>query len=325
MPGRLPSDVVRDRFRGTLLGIAVGEALGAPADYLTADQIVERYGYITEMIGGGCHGLQPGETTDATDMTLCLAESLAEVGGFDAEDVMDRYLAWFDSVPLDMSLAVRTALLSYRSGTPWDLASRRAYEILGSPAAGNGSLMRCAPLALRYIDDPETRRAVSQRESTLTHFDRLAGSACVAFNDLLVAAFHDELETRLPLIAEAMLDEDKRVSATLRDGLEAEVEEIHNSTFVLDTLCAAVWAVLHSESFEDALTIVVNLGNDADTVAAITGALAGAVYGESGIPERWLVHLAVRERVVTVADRLFELASHGSPSELDSPPEAVSR
>lgn len=309
MPVHLETGVLHDRFRGTLLGIAVGEALGAPADFLTPDQIVERYGLITEMLGGGCHDLQPGQTTDATDMMLCLAESLAAIGGFDAEDVMDRYLAWFDSVPLDMSLAARTALLSYRSGTPWDLASRRAHEILGGPTAGNGSLMRCAPVALRYLDDAETRHAVSQRESTLTHFDRLAGSSCVAFNDLLVAAFRDELAAQLPVIAEAMLDEDRRVSATLREAVAAEPEEIQSSAFVLDTLCAAVWAVVRTDSFEEALILSVNLGNDADTVSAVTGALAGAVYGESGIPPRWLKPLLVRARVVAVADRLAELTS----------------
>lgn len=311
MPASLNTSVLHDRFRGTLLGIAVGEALGAPADFLTADQIVERYGMITEMIGGGCHGLEPGETTDATDMMLCLAESLADIGGFDAEDVMDRYLAWFDSVPLDMSLAVRTSLLSYRSGTPWDLASRRAHEILGGPTAGNGSLMRCAPLALRYMDDPDTRQATSQRESTLTHFDRLAGSACVAFNDLLVAAFHDQLREQLPAIAEAMAEEDRRVSAALRDAMEAEPEEIQSSAFVLDTLCSAVWSVLRTHSFEDALVLTVNLGGDADTVAAVTGALAGAVHGESGIPPRWLEPLCVYERVVAAADRLANLVAAG--------------
>lgn len=307
MPIPLEPGVLRSRFRGTLLGIAVGEALGAPADFLTTGQIVERYGLITEMVGGGCHDLAPGETTDATDMMLCLAESLADIGGFDAQDVMDRYLAWFVGVPLDMSLAVRTALLSYRSGTPWDLASRRAHEILGGPVAGNGSLMRCAPLAMCYMRDAEMRRAVSQRESTLTHFDRLAGSACVAFNDLLVAAFADELERQIPLVADAMLDEDKRVSATLHEAMEAEPEEIQSSAFVLDTLCAAIWAVLRTDSFEDALVRAVNLGNDADTVGAVTGALAGAVYGEAGIPERWLAPLKVRERVISVADRLVAL------------------
>ena len=311
MSVRPETSVLRDRFRGTLLGTAIGEALGAPANFLTSDQIAARYGIITEMIGGGCLGVAPGETTDATEMMLCLAESLADVGNYDAEDVMDRYLAWFVSVPTDMSLAVRTALLSYRSGTPWDLASRRAHEILGSPTAGNGSLMRCAPLALRYLEDQETRHAVSQRESTLTHFDRLAGASCVAFNDLVVAAIHDDLHEQLDVVAEAMMDEDKRVSGVLRDAVEAEPEEIQGSAFVLDTLCAAVWSVLRTASFEDALVLVVNMGDDADTVAAVTGALAGAVYGESGIPARWLNCLRVYDRVVAVADRLVDIVLAG--------------
>jgi ADP-ribosyl-[dinitrogen reductase] hydrolase len=308
-----PADIrtLRDRFRGALLGLAVGEALGAPADFLTADQIIERHGVITEMIGGGCHDLAPGETIDATDMMLCLAESLADNGEFDPEDIMERYRRWFESVPRDMSLSVRTALLSYRSGTQWDLASRRAFEILGSPTAGNGSLMRCAPSALLYLRDAETRRAVSQRESTLTHFDQLAGWSCAAFNDLLAAALEGSLAEDLPSIADTIDDEDKRVSATLREAMTAEPEEIQNSAFVLDTLRAAVWSVLRTDSFEEALCLAVSLGNDADTVGAVTGALAGAVHGEAGIPTRWLTPLFVRERVAAVADRLADLTLAG--------------
>ena len=86
-----PPISTRDRFRGALLGLAVGEAMGAPVEFLTADQIMERYGLVTQMIGGGVYDLAPGQTIDATDMTLCLAESLADVGGFDPEDVMERY------------------------------------------------------------------------------------------------------------------------------------------------------------------------------------------------------------------------------------------
>ena len=295
---------VRDRFRGALLGLAAGEALGEPADFLTAEQIEERFGVITEMIGGGCHDVAPGETTDATQMMLCLAHSLAEIGGFEPEDIMRRYDGWFAGHPRDVSLTVRTVLLSYRSGTQWDLASRRAFEILGSPAAGNGSLMRCAPIGLRYALDAEARGAFSQRESTLTHFERLAGWACVAFNDLIAAALAGELRERLPLIAATLEDEDKRVSATLREAVEAEPEEVQSSAYVLDTLRTALWAVLHTASFEEAVVLAVNLGNDADTVGAVTGALAGAVHGEAGLPKRWLDVLLVRDEVATLADRL---------------------
>lgn len=304
----ISSPDLRDRFRGALLGLAVGEALGAPAEFLTADQIVERYGVIAEMIGGGCHDVAPGQTTDATDMALCLAESLADRGDLDPEDVMRRYARWFETKPRDVSLTVRAVMLSYRAGTPWDLASRRAWEILGRPVAANGSLMRCAPLALAFSDDPGRRREASLDESMLTHFDPLAGWACVALNDLIVAAMDDELREQLPVIAGALQDDDLRISAALRDAVEAEPEEVQNSAFVVDSLRTALWAVLRSATFEEAVCLVVNLGGDADTVAAVSGALAGALHGEAGIPARWLAPLELREPLRAVADRLADRA-----------------
>ena len=297
-------DVLRDRFRGALLGLAVGEALGAPAEFLTAEQVVEKYGVITEMVGGGVYDAAPGEVTDATEMMLCLAESLADHGRFEPEDIIARYGAWFDSQPRHVSLTVRAALISYRSGTHWDVASRRAFEILGGPTAGNGSLIRCTPIGLLYSGDAHTRHALSVRESTLTHFDRLAGWSCAAFNDLLTAALHGDLGGEIPAIAHTFDEEDKRISAILRDTPSAEAEEIVSSSFVLDTLQTALWTALHAADYEHAVTIAVNLGNDATAAGATTGALAGAMYGESGIPERWLAALSVRERVTAVADRL---------------------
>jgi ADP-ribosyl-[dinitrogen reductase] hydrolase len=301
-------DVLRDRFRGSLLGLAVGEALGAPAEFLTAEQVVEKYGVITELLGGGVYDLAPGEVTDATEMMLCLAESLADHNAFEPEDVMARLGAWLESQPAHVSLTVRAALISYRSGTHWDVASRRAYEILGGPTAGNGSLIRCAPVGLFYYADADKRREISHRESMLTHFDRLAGWSCAAFNDLLTCALDGDLAGDLPEVAAAFVDEDKRVAAVLRDTPEAEVEEIVSSSFVLDTLQTALWTVLHAADFEHAVTMAVNMGNDATAAGAVTGALAGAVSGESGIPARWLDQLVVRERVTAAADELYCLA-----------------
>ncbi|NLE21371.1 MAG: ADP-ribosylglycohydrolase family protein [Actinobacteria bacterium] len=300
--------ILRDRFRGALLGLAVGEALGAPAEFLTAEQVVEKYGVITEMLGGGVYDIQPGGVTDATEMMLCLAESLADNGAFEPEDVIARLAAWLESQPVHVSLTVRAALISYRSGTHWDVASRRAYEILGGPTAGNGSLIRCAPVSLLYYADAEKRREVSHRESMLTHFDRLAGWSCAAFNDLLTRAFDGGLAGDLLEVAAAFVEEDKRVAAVLRDTPDSDVEEIVSSSFVLDTLQTALWTVLHATDFEHAVTVAVNMGNDATAAGAVTGALAGAVYGESGIPERWLERLTVRSRVTAVADRLYSLA-----------------
>jgi ADP-ribosyl-[dinitrogen reductase] hydrolase len=302
------SPELRDRFRGALLGLAAGEALGAPAEFLSADQIIERYGVIAEMIGGGCHDVAPGQTTDATDMTLRLAESLADNGDHVPEDVMRRYRDWFDGRPRDVSLTVRTVLLSYRAGTPWDLASRRAWEILGHPVAGNGSLMRCAPLALLFHGDSARLHLASQRESMLTHFDTLAGWACVAYGDLLVAATEGRLREQLSTLPGELDEEDRRISTALLEAAVAEPEEVQNSAFVVDSLRTALWAVLRATTFEDAVCTVVNMGDDADTVGAITGALAGALHGEAAIPPRWLAQLELREPLGAVADRLADLA-----------------
>ena len=298
----------RDRFRGALLGLAVGDALGAPAEFLTPLQVRDRWGVLDEMVGGGCHNVRPGEATDATEMMLLLGESLIAVGEFDPEDVVSRYRAWFASGPADVSLTTRTVMLALAAGTPWDLASRRAYEVLGFPTAGNGSLMRCAPVALRFFHDPDSRRRVSLRESTLTHYEHLAGWSCVALNELVVAAMTGTISESLPVIAAALDTDAPRVATALREAVGAEPDEIHAASFVLDSLRAAVWAVLHTESFEGALVEIVNRGGDCDTVGAVAGALAGARYGADAIPARWLEPLLARERVTAVADHLADRA-----------------
>jgi ADP-ribosyl-[dinitrogen reductase] hydrolase len=303
-----PPPTLRERFRGTLLGVAVGDALGAPAEYLTPEQVAERWGVLTEMVGGGVHDVVAGETTDATAMTLCLAESLAAQGDFVPQDVADRYLAWFQCNPKDVALTVRAVMLGIKAGTSVDLAARRAYEILGSPTSGSASMMRCSPLALRYWNDPETRRDVSLRESELTHFDRLAGWACVALNELIAAALQGRLRQNILAVAADLEDEDSRISETLREAAVAEPEEIHSSTAVVETLRAAVWCVLQAKSFEEAVVLAVNLGNDSDTTGAVTGALAGALFGERNIPSRWLDVLADGPRLLAAADRLADHA-----------------
>jgi len=301
-----PAPTRRERYLGTLLGLATGDALGAPAEFLSPEQIVERWGVLAEMVGGGPHDVEPGEATDATEMTLCVAESLAERRRFDPEDLAQRYLAWFAGGPKDVSLTVRTVLLSLRAGTALDMAARRAHEILGSPTAGNGSLARCAPMALFLADDRRALHDASLRESGLTHFDRLAGWACAAYNELIVAALDGALRSELLQVASRFDEGDSRVSAIIREAAVAEPEEIHSSAAVLDTLRAAVWCTIHGQSFEEAVVLAVNLGNDADTTGAVTGALAGAHFGSAAIPERWLDRLAVRDRVATAASRLAD-------------------
>jgi len=309
VPRRAPT--TRERYVGAILGHAVGDALGAPAEFLSPEQIAERWGVLSEMVGGGPHNAAPGETSDATQMTLCLAESLVASRGFDPEDVVRRYLDWFAGGPKDVSLTVRTALLSLRAGTSIDLASRRAFEVLGKPSAGNGSLARTSPIALLCRGDRESLRDYSLRESGLTHFDRMAGWVCAAYNEIVAAALGGRLRSPLLSVAKSLDEEDARVSATLREAAIAEPEEIHSSAAALDTLRAAVWCTIHAHSYEEAVVAAVNLGNDADTTAAVAGALAGAHFGERSIPPRWLEVLDVRERATAAAEGLADLAGVG--------------
>ena len=165
-------DVLRDRFRGALLGLAAGEALGAPAEFLTAEQVVEKYGVITEMIGGGVYDVAPGEVTDATEMMLCLAESLADNGRFEPEDIMARYGAWLESHPRHVSLTVRAALISYRSG---HALGRRLAARLRDPRRADRRQRQPHPLrpgrpALlrRRLDRATRSRTASRRSPTST-------------------------------------------------------------------------------------------------------------------------------------------------------------
>ena len=198
------------------------------------------------MIGGGVHDVEPGEITDATEMMLCLAESLADNGRFEPEDIMARYGAWLESQPRHVSLTVRAALISYRSGTHWDVASRRAFEILGGPTAGNGSSSAARRSASSTAATRRTRHEFSHRESTLTHFDRLAGGRAPRSTTWYQrGAGSATSPPEIPDIAHTFDLEDKRVSAVLRDTPLAEAEEVISSSFVLDTLQTALWTVLH--------------------------------------------------------------------------------
>ncbi len=289
------------------LGLAVGDALGAPAEFLTADQVVERWGVLTEMVGGGCYGVQPGETTDATEMMLCLAESLDRRHGFRPDDIMRRYLAWFDAQPRDVSLTVRTVLLAIHSGSAWDIASRRAYEILGRPTAGNGSLMRCAPVALRFFADPDKRRDAALRESTLTHFDPSRAGRAPPSSSCWWRRWRGICATSAGH-RRHLCEEDAQVTEALLSCGQCRTGG--NPQLGLGSGLAQDRPLGHAahQSFEDAVCTTVNLGDDADTNGAVTGALAGAAYGAAAIPARWTAALLAREHVLEVADHLASLA-----------------
>ncbi|HZP81959.1 MAG TPA: ADP-ribosylglycohydrolase family protein [Chthonomonadaceae bacterium] len=295
---------LRDRFRGTLLGVAVGDALGGPLEFQPAREPNQ---YVTEMVGGGWQQLAPGQWTDDTQMTLCVVESLLTKRVFDPDDIARRFVAWMQSNPPDIGLHTGRVLAAIGQGEAWEQASKAVQEMTPDNAP-NGSLMRCAPLALFLYRHPDYIAELAPVLSRITHAHPDCEGACV-FLDVAIAWLL--LGKNKQEAVEAAYEACNGASAALKARIGRAMEpqnETAPTGYVLDTLEVALWAFLHTTSFESALLVAVNRGDDADTVGAVAGALAGARYGLSQIPARWLEPLRECDRLIDYSDRLLELA-----------------
>lgn len=273
---------MKDRFIGTLLGLAVGDALGAPVEFLPAEEIVRLHGTLNEMNGGGHFNWRPGEYTDDTSMMLCIAESLAENGGYVPEDIARRFLDWYKTNPKDIGGTTRKALARLDAGIS-------LFESGIAEGKANGSVMRCAPLSL-ICHDEEFLIKTSIEVSCITHSHPEAALSCVFIN---------------VMIAQLLLGADKEAAATYATRKVWEISPDFADKYLIgssykpnpskglavNTMLLATGSFLPARSFEEAVVRAVNLGGDADTTGAVTGALAGAYYGRQGIPRRWSTKL----------------------------------
>lgn len=303
-------DSLLHRFQGCLVGLAVGDALGGPVEGWRTAEIAARYGRLTEMVGGGWLGLRPGQTTDDTAMMLCIARSIVALRRFEPEDVASRFLDWLKGRPKDVGNITYHALMELRRGAPWKRAGLLAHEALGGMSAGNGSIMRCAPIALLHYRDYRSLIRDSVYSSIITHFDQRASWGAAALNLAIARLLTDGKEGLLEAVAPRV--DQPEVRQVLMHVLH--LKEVPTSGYVLDTLQAAFWAFLATGSFEEALVAAVNLGGDTDTIGAVCGALAGACYGLSAIPGRWLAALEGREETMALAGALLALAHSGGDS-----------
>ena len=297
--------VALDRAKGALVGLALGDALGTTLEFASRDSMPP----VTDLMGGGPFGLAAGEWTDDTSMALCLAESLVERGGLDVKDLMARFLHWreegYNSVTgvcFDIGNATDGALRSFReTGEP----------LSGSTdprTAGNGSLMRLSPVAIRWWHDRSKATAAARLQSRTTHGAAQAVEACALYVELLIEAIAGAPKETV-LRARGWAG-DALISGVAAGSWRAkERADISSSGYVVHTLEAALWCVDRSESIEDALILAANLAGDADTVAAVTGQLAGALWGMSGAPVGWVDKLAWRDRLEALAADLFEAAN----------------
>jgi len=306
------ADEIRSRFRGCLLGMACGDALGAGLENLTPDSVKARFGVVTDFAGGGPLAWPLGMHDDNTELALRLGESLAEAGPVNLPDVARRWLAWLDTNPPDVGRLTRDALLRVRvcleQGRDPREAGREVWVATGGDSAGNGGLMRTAPVALRFVEDPVARDRAADEICAITHHDPRVRASCIAFCAALAGLLTGE-EGGLDL--KRLADKAGKISPAAAKAIlgvfDLEASALPSGAYALDSLQTAFWPVVHSLPLEDGIILAVNLGREADPCGALVGALLGARDGELALPRRWLRHLREAERIRAVADRLYAL------------------
>lgn len=299
-----------DRYRGCLLGLACGDAVGTTVEFRPRGSFAP----VTDMVGGGPFGLDPGEWTDDTSMALCLAASLTERGEFDPRDQMDRYLRWmregyYSSTGscFDIGATTSSALHAYsRTGQPFS-GSTDPYS------AGNGSIMRLAPVPLFYYPDMAAAVHYSGESSRTTHAAAECVDACRLLAAVLCRCLSGSTKASILSAPFAGLDSRPQLAPKIQaiaDGgyLDNDVSSISGSGYVVDSLEAALWCFHTTDSYRDAILRAVNLGDDADTTAAVCGQIAGAYYGVGAIPEAWLRKLAMHDEIERLAVALLSQA-----------------
>jgi ADP-ribosylglycohydrolase len=302
-----------ERYRGSLLGLAAGDAVGTTLEFKRPGTFTP----INDMVGGGPFRLKPGQWTDDTSMALCLAESLIEQNGFVPTDQLEKYLQWYRNGHLssrgrcfDIGNTVRAALAQFeQTGEPYCGST-------DPKTAGNGSIMRLAPVPLFFARNPKDAIEKSADSSRTTHGARSAVDACRYLAALLVGAINgvsreELLSSRYSPIPgywqeNPLVEEIDQIAAG--SFKHRQPPEIKGTGYVVASLEAALWAFARTDSFQEGCLLAVNLGDDADTTGAVYGQLAGAFYGEQGIPKSWRDQLAYRELIESFAEQLFTLA-----------------
>lgn len=295
---------IKDNAFGSFFGLIVGDALGAAVEFKTRDTFEK----LTDMRAGGPHDLDAGYWTDDSSMALCLAESLTEKG-FNLDDQLQRYSKWY-----------RNGYLS-STGSCFDIGNNTAISLEHyeknkelppnrEMAAGNGSLMRLAPVPIYYRNDFKEAVEYSGKSSLTTHNNQMAIDSCKYLGALIQQFINARIKMdafKIKVIKETALDLNltNKVIDSITGSFEKNRDEIKSDGFVIHTLEASLWSFLNTDSFKQAVLLAANLGDDADTTAAVTGQLAGAYYGFSSIPEKWLNKLADYSLLKDIAEKLY--------------------
>ena len=287
------------RARGAFLGLAIGDALGAPVEFMTRGEIRDKYGVLKEMVGGGWLRLKPGQVTDDTEMSLCIARAIAKTGGWSLTGIADHLAGWLKSKPIDVGDTCRRGIRNYM-----------LRDIIETPVnewdGGNGAAMRNLPVALFTLGDQALLAEYTLQQAHITHNQPVSDAASIYFGKVLHLALTGRSMQRLRREADQLVADYPTFCFEPYKGLA--------TGYVVDTMQTVFHCFFKSRSFEGCVVETVNQGGDADTTGAIAGALAGAYYGEEAIPARWLkkVDKKLVVEITELAETLVRLSPFAS-------------
>ena len=294
---------MQDRIKGTLVGLACGDAVGTTLEFETRGTFEP----ISDMIGGGPFHLKPGQWTDDTSMALCLAHSLADQNGFDAMDQMDRYCNWYqfgymssNGECFDIGMTVSGALRNYLKTKDPFSGSTEHYS------SGNGSIMRLSPIPIFYQSDKEACLKYAGESSRTTHASDECIESCKLLASLISSAFG--ATSKEDVFKKNYYEPDCESIKNIAhlNFMTMKYHELEGSGYVVESLISALWCFMHSNNFREAILLAANIGNDADTTAAICGQIAGAFYGYSGIPKQWRDGITLAKEIESLALELYK-------------------
>jgi ADP-ribosyl-[dinitrogen reductase] hydrolase len=306
----VPPLSLQDRYQGVLLGVACGDALGGPVEFIKRPEIMERFpDGVREFVGGGWLDLDPGEITDDTQQTLILCRALT-AEGLDLAAFGEGLLEWFRSAPKDIGNTTVVALRALASGTSPAQSGEVALAERGDRgAAANGAVMRCAPVALRFRNDPAGLVQASLDSARVTHAESRAAWGAVAVNQALVHLLNggDIADASAAAIVGIP---DQRVRDVVLAAAAMSRDEVRAGGYVLETVGAAFWALSNFPDAEEIIVQAVSLGDDADSTGAVAGALAGAAFGAQTLPTRWRERVQFRVELIAQAERILALSKN---------------
>lgn len=284
-----------DKIKGGLFGVAIGDALGGTTEFMTPKEIERKYGRVTEIVGGGCWDLEPGETTDDTAMTIAVAKGIISNPDNPIKEIGKYFLEWEKTKPKDIGITIRSVFQNYNGD--WLSAAKETHFQLGGKSAGNGSLMRCLPVSLAYKDKVKLEE-ITITQSEMTHYDGLASEACLIYNNIARRLLKgDDL-------SESIWDEIKN---TKYDSAYDREPDCEPDGFVVHSMKWILFWLLNSKTFEEVVVGATNMGNDSDTIAAIAGGLKGIEVGYDQLPPKYKEKLLVGDRLLSLSVDIFRV------------------